>query len=456
MTSLTTEEKLRKLASIDQRQAEAGWMFYLSGSKDERIEADELVDVMLHKKLGKDYKEKVFLDPVDKDKLKGEYHLGTVQYPPGIAYAPYGLRENEWIKHLLIVGMTGPGKTNLAFQILLQLKAHNKPFMVFDWKRSYRDLRQLPAMQSLKVFTIAKDVAPFHFNPLIPPPNTSPGEWLMKLVDVMLHSYFCGAGVEYLLREAIDWTYEKCGMFEEQLKEIPTFHHVKSYIYKKNVQGRMQLWKASALRVLESLTFRHGLGPVLNVDKQWDYEKLLHENVVMELDVLADADKIFFIEAMILWLYEYRKTEGKREVFKHALVIEEGHHVLSQHKEIHEGAETIMETCLRQIREFGESVVVIDQEPSKISNSIKANTYVKICFNLGNGKDIQEIARCMNLTEEEAGYIDLLDVGQAIVAMKGRAHVPLLVGFPRISLIKGIIADPSLRSTYYRKILNHA
>ena len=445
MTSLTTEEKLRKLASIDKKQAEAGWMFYLSGSKEERVEADELVDIMLNQKLGKDYKEKVFLDPPNQEKCKGEFHLGTVQYPPGKAYAPYGLRENEWIKHMLIVGMTGAGKTNLAFQILLQLKANGKPFIVFDWKRNYRDLLQLPQLEDLKVFTIAKDVSPFHFNPLIPPPNTSPGEWLMKLVDVLMHAYFVGQGVEYLLRDAIDWAYEKCGMFDGQPKEVPTFHLVKSYISKKNLQGRMQLWKASALRVLESLTFRHGLGPVLNVGEQWDYEKLLHDNVVMELDVLADADKIFFIEAMILWLYEFRKTEGKREEFKHALIIEEGHHVLSQHKEIHEGAETIMETCLRQIREFGESVVVIDQEPSKLSNSIKANTYVKITFNLGNGKDAQEIARCMNLTPEEADYIDLLDVGQAIVAMKGRVHVPLLVGFPKISIRKGLNADAAIK-----------
>ena len=34
-----------------------------------------------------------------------------------------------------------------------------------------------------------------------------------------------------------------------------------------------------------------------------------------------------------------------------------------------------METCLRQSREFGEAVIVVDQEPSKLSDSIKANTY---------------------------------------------------------------------------------
>ncbi len=140
-------------------------------------------------------------------------------------------------------------------------------------------------------------------------------------------------------------------------------------------------------------------------------------------------DKVFFSEALLLWIYEYRKNEAGRGRFKHAIVIEEGHHILSSSKERHEGEETIMETCLRQIREFGESVIVIDQEPHKLSDSIKANTYTKITFNLGNGKDILDISLCMNLTKEQADCISMLPVGRAIVSMSGRVIEPVLVSF---------------------------
>ncbi|MBI2540739.1 MAG: hypothetical protein HYW04_13265 [Deltaproteobacteria bacterium] len=107
-------------------------------------------------------------------------------------------------------------------------------------------------------------------------------------------------------------------------------------------------------------------------------------------------------------------------------------------------AETIMETSLRQIREFGEAVVVIDQEPVKLSNSIKANTYCKITFNLGNGKDILEISNCMALTMEESGYVDLLGVGQAIISLKGRTFAPLFVVFPKVVVSKGLVADKDI------------
>ncbi|MEE8176742.1 MAG: hypothetical protein V3T65_01965, partial [Acidobacteriota bacterium] len=145
----------------------------------------------------------------------------------------------------------------------------------------------------------------------------------MKLVDVLKHAYFVGEGVEYLLRDAIDLVYEDCGFHDGSRGSPPTFLRVRNYVMKKRVHGRMQLWKASALRVLESLCFRHGLGSVLNRDQEWDHERLLKSATVLELDALSDVDKAFLTEAMILWLYEFRKNEGKREKFKHALIIEE-------------------------------------------------------------------------------------------------------------------------------------
>ena len=239
-----------------------GWLFYLSGEGNERQEADDLIDVLLFQKIQKDYQEKIFLDPASPSACRGDYALGTVIYPPGRSFSLFGLREDEWIKHILITGMTGAGKTNLTFQILKELKKKEKPFMVFDWKRNYRDLLQLPLFQDTLVFTVGRNVAPFQFNPLIPPPATEPGAWLMKLVDVLKHAYFVGEGVEFLLREAIDTVYNDCGFLDGSRKDVPMFSQVKNYIYKKHLQGRMALWKASALRVLESLCFRHGLGPV--------------------------------------------------------------------------------------------------------------------------------------------------------------------------------------------------
>ncbi len=444
MTNPETEEKLRKLASVDRSLAKNNWRFYLSGAGSDRELADDLIDVQLDQKLGMDFREQIFLKPPPAEMCSGSYSIGQVLYPSEDVFGSFGLQQAEWIKHVLITGMTGVGKTNLTFQIIKELCRHGKPFLVFDWKRNYRDLRQLSFSQSIDVFTVASRVRPFHFNPLVPPPGCEAGHWLMKLVDVIKHAYFVGDGVEYLLRDAIDRTYAICGFYDGNDLKTPQFTQVKSIVEKKPLQGRMSLWKASAMRVLESLCFRHGLGGVVNTETEFQHQEFLSSNVILELDALSDIDKVFLIEALILWLYEFRKTEGKRETFKHALIIEEGHHVLSESKERAEGAETIMETCLRQIREFGEAVIVIDQEPTKLSNSIKANTYTKITFNLGNGKDVLEMSNCMSLNKEEAACINLLNVGHGIVSMKGRITTPIYVRFPRVDVRKGSVGEADL------------
>lgn len=444
MTNQNTEEKLRKLASLNPKRAEKGWLLYLGAEGQERSEVDELLDLLLFRDAEKDYRERVFLDPPQPNNCSGEYQLGQVLYPAATPYCAFGLRENEWIKHVLICGMTGMGKTNTVFGILKELKRMRKPFLVFDWKRNYRDLLQLAEFKDVRVFTVGRPVRAFSFNPLIPPPGCSAGEWLMKLVDVLKHAYFVGEGVEFLLRAAIDEVYEDCGYLDGSHRSTPTFAHVYEQLMGRRVHGRMMLWKASAVRVLETLTFRHGLGNVLNGAAEWDYEMVLNSDVVLELDALSDSDKVFLVESMILWIYEFRKNRGKREEFSHALIIEEAHHVLSHKKESVEGVETIMETCLRQIREFGESVICIDQEPTKLSNSIKANTGCKMAFALGNGTDLREMSDAMALTQEEREFLDWLDVGEAIVAVKGRLRSPLQVRFSNVSIQKGLIRDEHL------------
>jgi DNA helicase HerA-like ATPase len=438
---MDVDEKLRKLKPCD-KQADRMWLYYLASEGDERRELSEILDCLMHFGLNKDFEKKILLEPPDPNLLKGSYHLGDVIYPDK-SYAPFGLQENEWIKHVLICGMSGVGKTNLAFHILREFKKHHKPFLVFDWKRNYRDLLQLPEFSKLRVYTVAGKSRPFCFNPLIPPPGSSPGQWLVRLIDVMKHAYFLGAGVEYLLREAIDSAYERNDVFEGS-SNYPRFSDIHVLVYKRRCQGRMSLWQASALRALSSVTYDKGLGAVLNVSDRLNPSDLLEHDVVLELDALSDVDKVFFTEVLLLWIYEYRKNQGSREKFKHAIIIEEGHHVLSSWKERHEGQETIMETCLRQIREFGESVIVLDQEPSKLSDSIKANTYSKIVFNLGNGRDIEDIAACLQLDHTQQEYMSMLETGSAILSLSGRFFCPILLSIPFVPIRKGKVTDSML------------
>jgi len=436
------EELLRKLDPILGDRAKGLWyLSQFSQDAKEVLENTELLRLLADKKAECDYKESIRLPPPIASKLSGEYSAGTVIYPDK-KYSEFGLREDEFIKHLLITGMTGTGKTNLAFQILAELNKHNKPFLVFDWKTNYRALRQLPGFEDLKVVRLGSQDCKFKFNPLIPPPGINPRNWMAMLIDVCKHAFFFAHGVEYLFRRGIDYLYEQYDIYNGKT-EYPTFIDLEKTLQKEYVRGREMLWMSSAKRTLASLTFSGLLGETLNVSSHEGIEELLTQNVVIEMDNLATIEKVFFIESLLLWIYHYKKTQSSREKFNHAIIIEEAHHVLSSFKEYKSGEENIIETIIRMIREFGESIIVVDQEPSKISNSILANTNCKICFNLGNGNDIKTTARCMNLTTEQERFIDKLKVGHAIVKMKERFSEPIHIRFPLMPIKKDEITTKS-------------
>ena len=44
-------------------------------------------------------------------------------------------------EQIAILGPSGSGKTTFAFQILANFILHKKPFILFDWKKSFRESR---------------------------------------------------------------------------------------------------------------------------------------------------------------------------------------------------------------------------------------------------------------------------------------------------------------------------
>ncbi|HBG25836.1 MAG: hypothetical protein A2Y10_08365 [Planctomycetes bacterium GWF2_41_51] len=386
--------------------------------------------------------EDIELIPPSKDQAFGEYSIGKVLYAGKQLY-DFGLREDEWIQHLAVLGRSGAGKTNAGFIILDNLKKHNKPFLVFDWKRNYRDLLSRLEFKDVEVYTIGRNITPFTFNPLIPPQGTNPKTWLKKLNEVIAHAYCLGNGVLFLLQQAVDAVYQDAGVYDGTVVKWPTFKDVLLKARNMDTRGRESGWLSSTLRALSSLCFGD-MDTLLNTNNNKSIDHILDKNVILELDALTQSDKTFFVQACLLYIHHKRLTEKTREDFKHALILEEAHHVLSDERRSLVGGQSVMEIIFREIREFGESLILLDQHPSKISLSALGNTYCTICMNLKHKTDINAMSQCM-LIDKDRDILGSLDVGHAVVKLQGRTVRPFEIKLPLFSIDKGKITDDFIK-----------
>lgn len=436
-------EICRRLGPILGQKATEIFQAYLAEDKTGREQIETYLEALAAEHLGVslDAGTEILVPPKAKD-AAGAYPLGSVIYA-GREMHPFGLRESEWIQHIGIFGRTGAGKTNLGYLILEQLQKHKKPFLVFDWKRTYRDLTSLPGFENILVFTPGRETAPLTFNPLIPPFGTPPKTWLKKIIEVIAHAYMLGNGVLYLLQESVNAVYEKFGLYSGRIERYPTIRDVLDEAKRRDSKGREAGWLASALRALSSMCFGD-MDQVINSGLNQHLADLLEKPVILELDALTQSDKVFFIQAILLWIHHYRMLEGGRETFKHSILIEEAHHVLSNERRSLVGGQSVMEITFREIREFGESVIILDQHPSQISVPALGNTYTTFCLNLKHSQDVSAMGQCMLMRGEEKDILGSLEVGQAVVKLQGRAPKPFLIKIPPFPIPKGVVSDDEI------------
>jgi len=116
------------------------------------------------------------------------------------------------------------------------------------------------------------------------------------------------------------------------------------------------------------------------------------------------------------------------------------------------GGQSVMEITFREIRKFGEALIILDQHPSLISLPAMGNTYTTICFNLKHKKDIGAMGQCMILDEAGKELLGKLEVGEAVIKLQGRVANPFLLAVPEFNINKGTITDDKIREVMEDKV----
>lgn len=433
------QELCRKLKPVLGAKIDRLWITYLAESDNlGRSDVWQLLELLAAKHLGQSYQpdRSPFPPPERGRAASGEIEIGRVAYGGRELY-PFRLQHGRLKEHVLIAGRSGSGKTNLAFVLMKGAMDCGIKVLALDWKRGYRDLMSI--QPDLRVYTIGREIAPFRFNPLIPPPGCEPNVWIKLIVDVIASAYLGGEGVISLLVAGLDKLYRDAGIYDQVGAKPPTIQDLLLWLKTVKLKGRAAMWQASAERILLAMTYGE-FGSVVNTHDNGHVRCLLDQNVVLEMDGLSsNSDRKLFSEALTLYLYRHRLAEGPRRELTNLIVLEEAHNLLL--RKAAEAKESMLENSIRMIRQYGLGYVFVDPSASMLSKVAFANSYATLALSQKLRSDIQAISSAMNLTDEQKQALTTLAVGQVIVRLADEHPEPFLVKIPRFNIQEGSVSD---------------
>lgn len=370
----------------------------------------------------------------NKIKLGNLVHSGNI-----LKNIDVSIDKEQLDKHVFITGVTGSGKTTTCQKILMDSEL---PFLVIEpAKTEYRILAN--KYEDILIFTLGRDnVAPFRLNPF----EFFKHESITSRVDMLKASmeaaFEMEAAIPQIIESSIYECYKKYGWnistnkneifddpFADGVYAFPTFSdliaQIDKTVEKQGFDDRLKNDYIGSIKArLEGLTVG-AKGLMLDTRRSIDFEKLLEKKVVLELEEIRSGSEKSLIMGFILTnLLEAIKAKFKKNgEFNHITLVEEAHRLLSKYMPgdsptKKQGVETFTD-MLAEIRKYGESLIIVDQIPNKLTPEVLKNTNTKIVHRIFAQDDKEAIGNTMVLSDEQKGFLSNLEVGRAIVFTQG-------------------------------------
>lgn len=347
------------------------------------------------------------------------------------------LEKSALNKHIFITGVTGTGKTTTCQKLLLESEL---PFLVIEpAKTEYRILMNNEKTKDILIFTLGNDkVAPFRLNPF----EFFEGESITSRVDMlkaaMEASFDMEAAIPQIIESAMYSCYEDYGWnidtdenekfenpYDEGVYSFPTLedllNKIEIEVTKHDFDDRLKKDYIGSITARLQGLLVGSKGQMLNSRRSIDFRELIEKKVVLEIEGIKNGTEKSLVMGFILTnLCEaLRAKYNKDKHFKHITLIEEAHRLLSKYSagdslNKKNSVETFAD-MLAEVRKYGESLIIADQIPNKMTPEVLKNTNTKIVHKIFAEDDKEAIGNTISLSKEQKDFLSSLPTGRAIV-----------------------------------------
>lgn len=379
----------------------------------------------------------------------------------------YKIDINSLVRHSLIVGSTGCGKTTTCKTIINEVFARDIPVLIIEpvkdeyvrWAIEQNKVLPedkqinifMPGVKNLEAFGVKEGkraIPQLRLNPFQPAAvKDAPIDMLTRCeqLTALINASLPTSDILPVLIDEAFFTFLlehygqefAMGDIKQQL-DYPKLDGVLP-VAQKLLKGRgysaeVANGLSAALETRFTYLTRGKRGEILNVFRSTPYSTLFDKTTVINLSKIANSkDRALIMSLLMLSLYEYRisaytydekyRKKAQSNKLLHMTVVEEAHNVLA--KPVVDVGGTgnpqqvvadLFGNMLSEVRSYGEGLMVIDQVPTRLISDALRNTNFKIVHRLVAQEDCDVMAAALGLRLDQKDIIPLLSQGQVLIS----------------------------------------
>lgn len=305
------------------------------------------------------------------------------------------LRHSDFLRHCIIVGTTGSGKSTTAGVIASQLSKFGI-VIILDW---YGEFPQILDKISHK-YTYYR--ASEHSK--IPVPSR-----IESIINILEEVLDLTPPQSYILRRVL-----KGGLtsFKEVLHAVDEFEVTARWM----IESKYALLRK--LGTLFSDQYVNYLGSTYECGLVDMLKRSSRKPMVVDLSVFEEYGARKFMALLVLRLLEEFKSQHliTDKVF---VIVDESHNILTSSK-------SLLERMMAEVRKLNMGITLITQSPALLSYRIISNSNIKIIHALKSRDDVDVIARSVGSGVAVDKVLPRLGVGEVVVDAPSLAS-PVLV-----------------------------